>query len=287
MTTTLIKFALSGRLSPFTFKKAPNFLPDTGTLDYGLYVHIPFCRTICPFCPYYKTLYDESLMADYAEALLLEIETASMRADKPRGKATTLYFGGGSPALAAPYLTRVMERFRSNFGFDGHAGIELHPRDATNETLSAVKAAGIDMVSLGAQSFQPKLLDALDRGQSSPLEALRRIAGYGFTAVDVDLIFGIPGQTDADLAEDFRIAARNGATQISTYPFIDFSYANNRRKPLGRGDKKRMLRTLAEVSEAEGFARTSVWTFGKAAAPRYSSITRDNFLGFGPSATSL
>ncbi|MBW1879776.1 MAG: radical SAM protein, partial [Deltaproteobacteria bacterium] len=100
-------------------------------------------------------------------------------------------------------------------------------------------------------------------------------------------IFGIPGQQVEDLKQDFRTAAANGATQISTYPFIDFSYADNRRKPQDKSGKRRLLGALVEVSEETGFQRTSVWTFARKGTPKYSSITRDNYIGFGPSASTL
>jgi len=78
-----------------------------------------------------------------------------------------------------------------------------------------------------------------------------------------------------------------GATQVSTYPFIDFSYADNIRKPLGKQEKKQLLNCLEKASTDIGCDRTAVWTFGKRDTNRYSSITRDAFIGFGPSATTL
>jgi len=105
--------------------------------------------------------------------------------------------------------------------------------------------------------------------------------------VDVDLIFGIPGQGADDIKADFRTAVSCGATQISTYPFIDFTYAHNKRKPVGRRQKRALLDAILDVSNELGFERTSVWTFAKRGTDRYSSVTRDNYIGFGPSAASL
>jgi len=103
----------------------------------------------------------------------------------------------------------------------------------------------------------------------------------------VDLIFGIPGQSVDDLVADFICAVSNGATQVSTYPFIDFSFANNDQKPLGATQKRQMLNALIASAQKYGYERSSVWTFARTGTPQYSSVTRDNFIGFGPSASSL
>ena len=108
-----------------------------------------------------------------------------------------------------------------------------------------------------------------------------------FDVIDVDLIFAIPGQTIESLKADILKAFELGATQISTYPFIDFTYANNKEKPLKEKYKKDMLYAIAEFCRGQDLERTSVWTFAKKGTQKYSSITRDSFLGFGVSATSL
>lgn len=89
-----------------------------------------------------------------------------------------------------------------------------------------------------------------------------------------------------DLKDDFTNAFESRATQVSTYPFIDFSYANNKSKPLGKKIKK-LFEYLETVGEELQCTRTAVWTFGKKDVPKYSSVTRDNFIGFGPSATTV
>lgn len=103
----------------------------------------------------------------------------------------------------------------------------------------------------------------------------------------MDLIFGIPGQDKETLKSDIETAFQCGATQISTYPFIDFTFANNQYKPLSHKKKRDMLEYLNELCSKPGINRTSVWTFAKYNTQKYSSVTRDTFLGFGVSATTL
>jgi len=109
----------------------------------------------------------------------------------------------------------------------------------------------------------------------------------GFPVIDVDLIFAIPGQTPDSLRRDIALAFERGATQVSTYPFIDFTYADNRYQPLDKKTKRQLLAELANYCQELGLVRTSVWTFAQPGTGKYSSVTRDAFLGFGLSATSL
>lgn len=287
MITKLIKLVLGRKVTPFQFLPDPNFLPNYDVPSFGIYVHIPFCKSLCLFCPYYKTTHNQSLDDPFVNALLKEIELVAKYLGPEQRKITSVYFGGGSPAILLKFIFIIMDAIRSHFVISENIGLELHPRDVTDEVLVELKRAGVTMISLGVQSFQKQQLDAIGRSDILPLDALKRIAHYGFIALDVDLIFGIPGQDADSLELDFLTAIENGATQVSTYPFIDFSYANNYKKPLGHKEKKLLLGRLIEVSERVGFSRTSVWTFGKMGTPKYTSITRDNFIGFGPSATSL
>jgi coproporphyrinogen III oxidase-like Fe-S oxidoreductase len=286
--THVLRILLGRQIRPFTFEKAPGFLPDMNVPAAGLYVHIPFCRDTCPFCPYYKVKAVPGATEGFLRSLLTEIRIVSDELGiGTRRNATSLYFGGGSPAIMIDDLRTIRNAIDERFEVRGNAGIELHPRDVVPDAPEKLKDAGFDMVSLGVQSFSEKLNGNLGRGNCDAETPLRSLGAHGFAAVDVDLIFGIPGQTGDDLRDDFTKAVELGATQVSTYPFIDFSFAANREKPLGTRDKKMMLDILLETADTAGFERTSVWTFGKKGAARYSSVTRDCFLGFGPSATSL
>lgn len=207
--------------------------------------------------------------------------------NKNKIKITSVYFGGGSPALMVEELSDILNALRKNFNIESNVGFELHPRDINEKTLAKLKSIGFDMVSIGIQSFEKKCLKVLGREYINGAEKVEMAAKAGFTTIDVDLIFCIAGQTKEDLQKDFNTAFKCGATQVSTYPFIDFSYANNKSKPLGKNDKKKLLKYLETVSDDLQCVRTAVWTFGKKGIPKYSSVTRDNFIGFGPSATTL
>ncbi len=286
MITHFLRLILARQIEPFIFKGGIKDEINYEQKNIGIYIHIPFCEKICSFCPYNKVEYDKKLAEKYFTALIKEIDLVGRKLKK-RKEVTSLYFGGGSPALAGNHLSKITEKVREYFDIKGNCGIELHPSNINITTLNEIKKAGFDMVSIGVQSFQEKCLETLGREKTDIAPLLKLVAEIGFKAIDVDLIFGILGQNNADLENDFSAAVLNGATQISTYPFIDFSYANNKKKPLGQKDKKKMLETLSRTSERLGYCRNSIWTFIKKDTPKYSSITRDNFIGFGPSATTL
>ncbi|MBN2362698.1 radical SAM protein [candidate division WOR-3 bacterium] len=287
MLTHLLRVFIGQQLKLYLFKKATGFLPDFNDRDVGLYVHVPFCKALCDFCPYYKETFEKDKFSAYLKALSVEIDIAGRIIGNSENKFTTLYFGGGSPALAVDYLENIRRELDDRYVIKGLAGIELHPQDIEKDTSKKLLGANIDMVSVGIQSFDEQLLNNLGREYTDGAKQLKKLCSQKFKAVDIDLIFGIPGQTRQNIQEDFSRAVDLGATQISAYPFIDFSYANNRNKPLGNSQKKDLLDGLLEIAWARNFIRTSVWTFGKKDSPRYSSVTRDCFLGFGPSAASL
>jgi len=287
MLINILRVMITRSFKPFVFHNNCNKQIDYDVPNLGLYVHVPFCKVLCPFCPYYKIKYDASLASKYVDALIKEIHLKSSKVGKKR-VATSLYFGGGSPSLIINSLGRVLDTFKEHFVIEGNIGTELHPDNVTPSLIAELKDIGFDIVSLGIQSFNEKNLSTLGRKEKSDnRQKLEMIAKKGFRAIDVDLIFGIPGQTPKDLREDMIKAAEYGATQISTYPFIDFTYANNKQKPLNKKEKRILLDSIVKTSEEMEFTRTSVWTFAKKDTPKYSSITRDNFLGFGPSATTL
>jgi len=286
MITNILRIFLTRSIKPFVLRSGQEGVPGLDEKNLGLYIHIPFCKKICSFCPYYKVLYNKDLMEKYIAGLLKEIKLVAAL-NENRAKITSVYFGGGSPALAINFLPEIMGRIRESFNISGNIGIELHPRDIDKDLIKNLKSIGFDMVSIGVQSFQEKCLHTLGRDNIDNIKKMRIAAEGGFEVMDIDLIFGIPGQIAEDIVRDFEIAANNGATQISAYPFIEFSYSDLKSGPAGRNIQKKMLEDLIDISQRKDFKRTSVWTFSKKGHGIYSSVTRDTYIGFGPGAASL
>ena len=287
LTTSLFRVLLTRSFKPFVFSNSnSNKLKYQNLDNLGLYIHIPFCKSICSFCPYFKVEYDEALAGAYKEALLKEIDLVCSN-QKDKKVVTSLYFGGGTPTLMLHNLGEVISKLEEYFCIKEGIGVELHPNEICEDTLQVLKTSGVSMVSIGIQSFNDESLDMLGRKNDSFIEKLNLVRTYGFSAVDVDLIFGILKQTESSFIKDIETAFSHGATQVSTYPFIDFTYTNNQYKPMPERVKKKMLAAVVEYAGQNNIERTSVWTFAKKGTDKYSSVTRDSFLGFGTSATSL
>ena len=287
MLTTLTRMWLTRTTKPFTFTaEYDEKLPYADCEGLGLYVHIPFCRSLCAFCPYCKTVYTREKCDAYIDALLREIELVGSRHEGKK-KVTSLYFGGGTPALAADRISEIINALERHFEITEGIGLELHPDNVNTETLKKLKAAGVTKISIGIQSFLPKYQSILGRAAvdaSAMSAALREVE---FETVSMDFIFALPGQTFDDLRSDIERAFETGANHVAIYPFIDFTFTPGKVKPMGKRQKRELLDRITGYCLDKGLTRDSIWTFSSVSGAKYSSMTRDNFLGFGCSATTL
>ena len=285
--TSLTRMILTRNLHPFVFHNEYDMiLPYEECERLGLYIHIPFCRSICSFCPYCKTVYQKDLCNAYIDALLKEIAFFGKQGGGKK-QVTSLYFGGGSPALAADRLKEILDNVRTYFDIEEGIGIELHPDDVTVDTLALLAEAGVTRLSIGIQSFSPRFAHILGRKEADAETIKAVLDRFAFETVSMDLIFALPGQTADDLKKDIETAFSHGANHIAVYPLIDFTFTPGAIAPMKNKDKRKLLDELTEYCRAKGYARQSIWTFAKEQGACYSSMTRDTFLGFGCSAATL
>jgi oxygen-independent coproporphyrinogen-3 oxidase len=226
------------------------------------------------------------LCDQYISALIKEIMmVGSQNAEKK--EVTTLYFGGGTPALAVDRLQEVINTVNQYFTIKEGIGIELHPEEISIELLKKLKAAGVTKISIGIQSFKSSFLTMLGREVFSHEKMFEAIQTVQFETVSMDFIFALPGQTFEDLKYDIDTAFSNGANHIAIYPFIDFSFANSGIDSMAKKQKKALLDEITYYCKSKDYHRESIWTFSNQQGAQYSSMTRDHFLGFGCSATTL
>jgi oxygen-independent coproporphyrinogen-3 oxidase len=182
----------------------------------GLYVHVPFCAATCDFCAFYQTTPKAGDVAHFLDGI--EREASLIEWPRP---VTTVFWGGGTPGLLAPrQLAQLAEIVRSRcVGTPGEWTVELAPASVTAERLAVLRDAGVTRVSLGVQSFQPALLDALGRAHTREQidRAYDRIRAAGFASVNLDLMFALPGQTADEWAADVREAVSRAPDHLSTY----------------------------------------------------------------------
>ena len=285
--TDLTRMWLTRSMKPFTFtNEYDEKLPYADCQGLGLYVHIPFCRKVCAFCPYCKVVYEKEKCDRYIDALLQEIRMVGEQYGEKK-QVTSLYFGGGTPALAADRLQEIIETIEKYFYITEGIGLELHPDNVTIPTLQKLKEAGVTKISIGIQSFQEKYQMILGREKVDISAMAAALSQVPFETVSMDFIFALPGQTYGDLKADIALAFVNGANHIAIYPFIDFSFTSSDVSVMGKKEKRKLMDEITKYCEDMGYHRDSIWTFSNTETARYSSMTRDHFLGFGCSATTL
>ena len=285
--TDLTRMYLTHSTKPFVFTNDfDKVLPYDEGAELGLYIHIPFCKSICNFCPYCKVIYDEKTANVYIDALIKEIHLVGKQWNGRR-KATSLYFGGGTPALLADRITDIIAALSEHFIITDGIGIELHPDNVNIPVLKTLKKAGVDKISIGIQSFQDKYQKVLQRRKFDIKYMSNALNEVEFETVSMDFIFALPTQTFEDLKNDIDMAFANGANHIAIYPLIDFTFTENKVPIMQKKEKRKLLDDITNYCIGKGYVRKSIWTFASEESASYSSMTRDNFFGFGCSATSL
>ena len=194
----------------------------------SLYVHIPFCHTRCHYCDFNTYAGMLPLREPYVRALLTEIGMASALTKLPGGKprrSRTIFFGGGTPSLlSVSQVSRILDACYDNFAIDEDAEItlEANPGTLSREQLVGLRAAGVNRLSMGAQSFDAELLKTLGRIHSPKdiTQAVRDAQAAGFTSINVDFMFGLPGQTMHHWRETIERALDLHIEHLSLYSLI-------------------------------------------------------------------
>jgi oxygen-independent coproporphyrinogen-3 oxidase len=189
----------------------------------------------------------------------------------------------------------VLDRVRERFRVTGDACIETSPADVDEPAVEGLHDAGVALVSLGVQSFHAEHLATIGRRYEPEVaaKALSLLARGGFASVNADLMFALPHQETRDVIEDLERAAGLGADQLTTYPLFTFPYTqvgeylhlSGVRMPDLRV-RHEQYRAIGRWCAANGYERVSVWGFKRGSVPRYSSVTRDGYVGIGPGSGS-
>lgn len=235
----------------------------------GLYLHVPFCSAICPYCDFAVVKGSEARRGRFVETLLAEMELAAGE-ERP---FDTLYFGGGTPSLlAAEGLARVLAAAREKLGAraDAWVFLEANPEDVSSTSLAAWRRLGVRTLSLGVQSFDDAELAFLGRRHSAAEArgAVELALGAGFETISVDLIYGLPGQERA-------VWQRNLETAVALAPqhFSCYQLTVNEGTPFGRQRDRGRLHEVPEPEQAELF----VFTHDLLAAAGYPAYEVSNF----------
>jgi oxygen-independent coproporphyrinogen-3 oxidase len=195
----------------------------------GFYVHVPFCVTRCGYCDfntYTAPELGDSVRRDtFHEALIDEVRLARRVLGEDPRPVSTVFVGGGTPTLlGAKGLVAVLDAIRSEFGLTGDAEVttEANPDSVDAGMLADLLAGGFTRLSLGMQSSSPAVLRTLDRTHTpgASIAAVRAALDVGFTHVNLDLIYGTPGETDDDLRRSLDDVLSSGVDHVSAYALI-------------------------------------------------------------------
>jgi putative oxygen-independent coproporphyrinogen III oxidase len=267
-----------------------------------LYVHLPYCRRKCPYCDFFKKVPHAGERERFIQALLNELDIASQEYSFYTKPAKTVYFGGGTPSLHPPVeIAALISKVTDIWGIEEKAEItlEANPGMLNRENLKGWRKAGVNRLSIGAQSFSERKLKLLYRdhtvAQIHDGVTLAREAGYG--NISLDLIFGLPDETADEWKSDLETAAALAPEHVSLY---NLEYHEG--TPFQRWRDEGRLRPLTEDVEADlyllthaffttrGYEHYEVSNFAK---PGYRAIHNSAYwegkpyLGLGPSAHSF
>lgn len=260
----------------------------------SLYLHIPFCKRKCAYCAFYSGPAGEQEKERYTEALCQAIRQAGAAESRP---LSTLFLGGGTPALLGEErLRRLMETVATSFQLENGAEctVELNPESTTPALLQTLGKAGINRISMGVQSLSDRELQTLGRlhDRARALQALEEIFQAGFTNVSVDVMFGLPGQTEETFQNTLDTLLGYPITHLSAY-----SLQLEEGTPLGdtapameEEQEERLWLLLCRKAKEAGMEHYEISNFARPGfASRHNSAywQRTDYIGLGPAAHSF
>ena len=225
---------MAGQPPDGTPAPADGSLPETsvarlGQAPFGVYVHVPFCLTRCGYCDFNTYTAAElgsgASRESYSALAIAELGLAAKVLAGRAGPVQTVFFGGGTPTLLPPAdLAAILRAIDAELGLapDAEVTAEANPETVDERSLAELRAAGFTRISLGMQSAVPRVLAVLDRVHhpGRPEQCVSWARSAGFSQVSLDLIYGTPGETDADWATSLDSALAAGPDHISAYSLI-------------------------------------------------------------------
>lgn len=259
-----------------------------------LYLHVPFCTHICPYCGFYKHRMLPDSLRVYLDAFPNEIRWVR---ENFRLHPRTIYFGGGTPsALSTAHLQHLFADWPWSEGLD-EFGMECNPATLSPRKAALLRRIGVDRISLGVQAFDPEPLRLLGRTHSrEDIHSTHRILrAEGFTNINLDLMFALPYQTLSDWRDTLQEALDLEPRHISAYNLTfeeDTEFLRHSTDPDWQPDEelhREMFLLTHELLEAEGFEHYEISNYAK---PGFRSSHNEaywagrDYIGLGPGAVS-
>ena len=279
-------------------------------MSLGIYIHVPFCKSKCPYCDFYSVLVrDAEIKEKYTDAVIREIRDFGRFFDKGEGvqhafmkqAPDSIYFGGGTPSLLEPAMVeRIIGACDDTFGpeEDREVTLEANPGTVNLDTLKGFLDAGVNRLSLGFQSFDDGVLKKLGRTHrtADSLRAYEEARAAGFGNISIDLIFGIEGQTMEIWEDSLKRALEYEPEHISLYS-LEFMEGTVFTKLLQEGrmketnpeEDRQMYERAVEMLTDAGYLHYEISNFAKPGFESRHNLkywNLDDYAGFGPGAHS-
>lgn len=251
-----------------------------------LYVHMPFCPFMCPFCVFFSVPYREAEARTYVKSLMAEVEGLMSRWEGVR--FPEVYVGGGTPTVLAEGVCELLDVIRSYQG-SVEASVEGSPYDIDDDKVSMLTSAGVTRISLGVQSFFPDRLARLGRPRiscdaiTSAVEACSRVR-----TVNVDILFNYPGQGERELREELEAFYDSRANQLTLYPLMPSIRGRATVCPCGEEKERTLYRSAVSEARRLGLTQITAWCFSKSPSGLKDEyiVDSDLFVGAGAGAMS-
>jgi oxygen-independent coproporphyrinogen-3 oxidase len=266
----------------------------------GIYIHVPFCRSRCSYCDFATGTFEAALAVAYVDALAREIE--SFEFEGALEEVDTVYFGGGTPSLLTPeQVARLLAAVRGKFDVDARAEVtlEMNPGTVTPEHLHALREAGVNRASFGAQTFDDRELKRLGRTHTADdtRRTFAQLRAAGFDNVSFDLIAGLPRQTLAQWEGNLEEALALRPEHLSLY-LLEVHEGTPLAEQIRQGRyatpdpdlAAEMYRLLSARARAAGYEQYEISNFclkGRESRHNLKYWTGAPFYGFGNSAHSF
>lgn len=261
----------------------------------GLYLHIPFCKTKCPYCDFYSMCGDDSDRDMYTISL---VESMEFWSDKLGRKADTLYFGGGTPSvLGGRNIAMLTRRAKNLFDVDGEIAVECNPSAVEEDFFETVADAGVNRISLGVQSIIENERKKLGRFSDRALieKRIGQCKTAGIKNISLDVMLGVQEQTQKSLGETLDFCIDSGATHISAYMLkieegTPYYKKKNSLKLPDDDEVADMYLAMSEKLRANGFEHYEISNFARHGCEGKHNLKYWNceeYLGLGPSAHSF
>ena len=230
-----------------------------------LYIHIPFCEQLCPYCSFHRVTFAEAAARSYFQALTKEIKQYKQKGYSFNG----IYVGGGTPTVLIDELAGIIQTARDNFPIR-EVSVETNPNHLTSRNIKILQQAGINRLSVGVQTFNDELLQKIGRyekyGSGTAIaEKLRETLG-SFATLNADMIFNFPGQTAQALNDDLNILIGLNMEQITFYPLMVSDFAQKlMRETMGEVNlhqEKKLYKLIVRRLEKD-YNSSSAWCFSR------------------------